>query len=80
MLDKNLLRGAIAAAGLTQKQLANSIGISANTFSLKINGIRYFDTLEIDKICDVLGISDCGEKVKIFLSEPSQNRDTPSSG
>ncbi len=78
VLDKNLLRGAIASAGLTQKQLANAIGISENTFSMKINGIRYFDTLEIDKICHTLGINDCNQKVKIFLSDSSQNRDDSS--
>ena len=75
MLNKNLFRSAIARAGMTQDSLAAAIGISGNTLSAKILGRSYFDTEEIDKICDVLSIVDNDEKVNIFLSQSSQNRD-----
>lgn len=75
MLDKNLLRSAIARAGMTQDSLAAAIGITGNTLSAKILGRSYFDTEEIDKICKVLSIVDNDEKVKIFLAQPSLNRD-----
>ena len=75
MLNKNRLMGAIACAGLTQKELAKRIKMSKNTMNSKINGKGYFDTLQIDKICNELGIFDDHEKASIFLGRSSQNRD-----
>jgi DNA-binding helix-turn-helix protein len=67
VVSKNLLRSRIAQNALTQKQLAELIGISPNSFSSKINGKKPFNTDEIDKICAVLHISNNIEKAKIFL-------------
>lgn len=75
MLNKNRLMGAIACAGLTQKELAERIKMSKNTMNSKINGKSYFDTLQIEKICNELGIVDDYEKAVIFLGKSSQNRD-----
>ena len=75
LIDKNLLRGAIARAGMTQEKLAAAIGISGNTLSAKILGRSFFDTDEIDKICTVLSITDNGEKANIFLAPASRFRD-----
>lgn len=66
-MNKNKLAGAIASAGLTQRELAKKIGISKNTFSAKMNGKSFFNTDEIDKICNELLICDNIEKVDIFL-------------
>jgi len=79
MLDKNKFRGAVAGAGLTHYELAERIGISKNTLSSKINGKGCFDTEQIDRICEVLGIEDATTKAHIFLSKPSQNRDIQAS-
>lgn len=76
MVDRNLLRGAIARAGLTQEKLADAIGINSNTLTAKMLGRSYFDTKEIDKICEVLSITDSNEKADIFLAHPSRFRDT----
>ena len=75
MVDKNLLRSAIARVGMTQEKLATAIGISQNTLSAKILGRSFFDTDEIDRICNVLSIVDNTEKANIFLAPASQNRD-----
>ena len=77
MVDKNKLAGAIASKGLTQKKLAEMIGISKNTISAKMNNKSSFDTDEIKRICRVLGIKDVTEKENIFLANSSQNRDDP---
>ena len=77
MVDKNKLAGAIASKGLTQKKLAEMIGISKNTISAKMNNKSSFDTDEIERICRVLGIKDVTEKANIFLANSSQNRDDP---
>lgn len=75
MLDKNRLMGAIVMAGMSQRKLAQEVGMSKNTINAKINGNGYFDTEQIDRICSVLDIHDNTEKALIFLAEPSQNRD-----
>lgn len=77
MVDKNKLAGAIASKGLTQKKLAEMIGVSKNTISAKINNKSSFDTDEIERICRVLGIKDVIEKANIFLANSPQNRDDP---
>ena len=71
VLNRNKLKGAIASAGMTQKELAAKIGMSENGFSLKLAGKSYFDAAQIVKICDVLDITDDSEKVDIFLSSVS---------
>lgn len=76
MLDKNLLKGAIARKGLTQRELAKMIGISENTLSSRMVGISKFNTDEIDDICKILEISDNNEKADIFLSNSSHKWDT----
>ena len=75
MVAKNKLAGAIASKGLTQKKLAEMIGVSKNTISAKMNNKSSFDTDEIERICRVLGIKDVMEKANIFLANSSQNRD-----
>lgn len=75
MFNKNEFLGALARGGFTQKELAVRIGMSKNTLSSRVNGKSFFDTEEIDKICETLNIKTCDEKSKIFLSETSQNRD-----
>lgn len=75
MVDKNKLAGAIASKGLTQKKLAEMIGVSKNTISAKMNNKSSFDTDEIERICRVLGIKDVMEKANIFLANSSQNSD-----
>lgn len=75
MVDKNMLRCAIARAGMTQQKLATAIGISQNTLSAKILGRSFFNTDEIERICDVLSIVDKNEKADIFLACASHFRD-----
>ena len=66
----------MAKVGMTQEALADYIGKSSNTLSSRINGTSYFDTEEIDKICEALNITSEKEKVAIFLAVPSQKWDS----
>ncbi len=68
MLNKNLLKAAIARAGYTQGKLAKEVGMSENTLSAKMSGTSWFDTKQIDDICKVLNITESEEKAQIFLS------------
>lgn len=72
MINKNMLRGKIAAAGLTQKELSLRIGMSENTLSAKISGASRFYVDEIERICTELGIVDPSEKAEIFLNRMSK--------
>lgn len=74
-MNGNKLRAYIISAGYTQGKLAKEIGISPNTMSAKLNGRSPFDTIEIERICTVLGITSNREKADIFLSQSSQQWD-----
>lgn len=67
MLDTKKLRGKIAEAGLTQKDLAKRAGMSENSLNRKLNEKRDFNLSEVRIICDILGITDNEQKALIFL-------------
>ena len=75
MLNKNEFMAAVARKGITNGELARRLGISKNTLSSKLNGKTYFDTKQIEDICKELEIIEDNEKIKIFLYDPSRNRD-----
>lgn len=64
--NKHLLKAKIAEKGSTQSEVANYLGISKQSFSYKINGVRDFKLSEIEKICNFLNISD---KEPIFFNQ-----------
>ena len=68
----NKLKGKIAEAGYSQCSLAAELKISRNSLNSKINGKTPFNTVEIERICEKLGISDRAEKAAIFLEHASQ--------
>ena len=63
MVSYGKLLGKIKENGFTQEQLANLIGMTPGTMSLKLNNQAYFKQKEIIAISDALGIpySDIGE-------------------
>ena len=66
-MSSNKLKGKIAEAGYSQRSLATELGMSKNTLNAKVNGKIPFNTDEIEKICEKLGIHDRTEKAAIFL-------------
>ena len=66
-MSSNKLKGKIAEAGYSQRSLAKEIGMSKNTLNSKVNGKIPFNTVEIEAICDKLGIKNPVEKASIFL-------------
>lgn len=54
--DYSKLLGKMKEAGITQQQLAKSIGSTETTLSLKFNNKAKFKQAEISAICDVVGI------------------------
>ena len=57
MTDKNLLRSAMFAKGITADMLADILGISRQSFSYKLNNKRPFSTNEISIMSHELGLS-----------------------
>ena len=68
MVNSNLLKGKMIAAGYNQQRLAPVVKMSVNSLNAKINGRKKFDTEEIARICEALGITDSKDKCDIFLS------------
>ena len=58
------LRARFTELGLTQAEVAEKIGISANSLSRKLNGRQDFKLSEVRSLCNVLGIDNQAE---IFL-------------
>lgn len=56
-MDYTMLRGRIRDCGMTQKELAEKIGISEGQFCQKLAGNFAFRQDEIDRICALLSIS-----------------------
>ncbi len=75
MVNSRALKSAMVAAGYNQSQMAKELGISLNSLCSKINNRSKFSIDEAIKICDILKINNNEDKVLIFLSTTSQNRD-----
>lgn len=55
MINANKIRARIVEMGMTQQQVAEKIGMSAKTFSIKMNNGK-FGLDEADKMIEVLKI------------------------
>lgn len=51
------LKGVLAEKGMSQKQLAETLRLSAVTVNQKINGTLEFTYTEVEIICDCLNVS-----------------------
>lgn len=58
MTNTQQVKSAIVARGLTQAKVARQIGLSPTSLSYKINNRREFKASEIEKLCEILDISD----------------------
>lgn len=67
-MQANLIKARMVEAGYTQRSLAAKLKMSTTSLNLKLAGRRAFDIAEVQKLCEVLGISDPEDKVNIFLS------------
>ena len=55
VINVNRLKGEIVAKGMTQKQVADAIGISDRAFRARLKNGR-FNTNQIEKIAIILGL------------------------
>ena len=61
------LRSLRALSGLTQKQIAEKLGLSETSYTKRENGLIDFSVEEVKKMKEVFGLSDA-EIVEIFFA------------
>lgn len=64
-MNSNKVRAKMKEAGMTQADVAKSIGMSENSLSRKLNGKRDFSISEVLRLIEVLKLENPGE---IFLN------------
>ena len=69
MTNTNLFKKKMKDKGLKQMYIAEKIGITSYSLSLKINNKNDFKSKEIQKICEILSINTLEEKEKIFFGK-----------
>ena len=57
MVNTNKLKGKIIGAGYNLTTFAEALGVSQATLSDKLRGEGYFNTMQIEKIVSLLGIT-----------------------
>lgn len=67
-MNARKLAAMLVENGLTQKEAAKQIGLSANSFSARMVGKRPFNTTEAQKLCELLNIENPQDRAEIFLS------------
>lgn len=67
-MDLMLLNSKIDEIKIPITTIAEKMGISRQTFYLKMSGQREFKPSEIEKICDILRLTD-DEKSSIFFAD-----------
>lgn len=69
MTDGNAVRKLISDKGLKLLYVAEMLGISRFSLSLKLNNDREFKTSEVAALCDLLEIKDLKQKEKLFFAK-----------
>lgn len=67
MTNTALLEAIIADRGLKKNYIAKAIGVSQETLTRKIKNASEFKASEIDKLCQILGISDPKMREAVFF-------------
>lgn len=79
MTNTSEFKIALLRSGMTAYELADSVGMSRQSLSYKINNVREFTATEIAKIADVLNLT-VAEKEKIFFDNQVDETSTQENG
>lgn len=58
MINSGKIKGRMVELGITQKDMAEYLGLAAPTVSQKLNNVRPMDLVEAEKIAEMLRIPD----------------------
>ena len=67
MTDTEQLNVLIGKSGYKKSWIAQQLGLSRYGFTLKLNNKNQFNAYEIQKLCEILKITDLAVKDNIFL-------------
>lgn len=68
MTNSEELRKVIHESGMKLNYIAKIIGITPFTLTKKIDNVTCFNSIEIAKLCALLGIKSLKQKEKIFFA------------
>ena len=68
MTNTAMLENAIRASGLKKKHIYETLGISRQGLDLKIKGVNEFRASEIEKLCDLLKLTN-RDRLAIFFAK-----------
>ena len=68
MTNTEMLKDVIDKSGLKVSFIADYVGISRQSLWNKINNLSPFNQYEIDKMCDILKITNLKQKEAIFFA------------
>ncbi len=69
MINTNKIKGRMAELQMTQKDIANSLGLAQSTVNQKINNVRPMDLDEAEKLSDLLHIQSKEFETYFFYKE-----------
>lgn len=76
MTDTAALFDIIDRSGLKLKFIASQIGLSYQGFKNKLDNKSDFTATEINRLCDLLNITDLNTKDRIFFARPVDLKST----
>lgn len=68
MTNTELLEEKILKSGLKKSYIAKVIGLTPYGLTLKVRNANEFKASEIEKLCNLLGITDLEERCAIFFA------------
>ena len=68
MTDTEQLNALIGRSGYKKSWIAQQLGLSRYGFTLKLNNKNQFNAYEIQKLCEILKITDLTVKDNIFFA------------
>lgn len=69
MFNEHKLKAKMIDAGYTRESFAKALNISLSTLNSRMKGYTFFNTDEIESICDLLKLDDPRDKLIIFFNE-----------
>lgn len=72
MTDTIRLRELIDSRGLKLKWIAEQMNLTPYGLAKKISNENEFRASEIQKLCDLLGVSDTSEKERLFFAQKGE--------
>ena len=69
MTNSELLKQKIKESGLKLGFIVEKLGTSYAWFNKKLENGKEFNAVEIQKLCEILGITDLKEKERIFFAK-----------